>query len=112
MLRLAWINKQLARIALLTGVPYSFFFQISPFAIPLCLATPLSLLVIILYDLNTMVFPTPMMEHDLWYTWPAASCLYVAQIVITGFYIFKTPQNAMQRESNVSRDSNVLPTRP
>ena len=76
------------------------------FSLPLCLATPLCLLIILIQE-SCSVFFTHIDDchfldkHNLAVSLPAAACLYLAQILCTGYFIFKTSTIPMQRESEV-----------
>ena len=80
--------------------------HIIAFAVPLTLTTPISFILIMLID-TCKIFGTPDStcviedKHNLKYTLPAAVCLYVAQLLSTGFFIFKTHNLIMQKESRV-----------
>ena len=80
--------------------------RIAAFALPLTLATPVALL----YVMFSCGFSGCNVAHghNLTYTLPAALCLYVAQLLSTSYFIYKTQTLIMQKESQVKNCLNHI----
>ena len=87
------------------------------FALPLVVATPVALVLVLFMDsckMQVMEDEPDKMRCDfevrnLAFIVPSAVCLYLAQILSTGYYVFQGQKIVMEKESQVTHIQHIIP---
>ena len=85
------------------------------FALPLVLVTPLLIVILMTTNVCEKLFENAKFECGAGnttmlqvYSYLGAACLYLAQILSTSYFIFKTQTAVLQKEANVSVNSRLF----